>query len=170
MTSTLVKNTWQLRRQRTLKLLATGVVSGWLGVIGLPATSIAQLPLTQQAAIAQSDISNEEITQYAQAALAIDQYRNSAYTEIKDILLTVQMDISEIDVSCTNTQDISDVPRSVRQDVREILTRYCNQSRTAVEDTGLAPRRFNQITEAHQADTTVFERIQQELIRLQGAQ
>ena len=164
----LVKKNWPLRRH-TLKWLAIGAVSGWLGVIGLPANSLAQLPLTQQAAIAQSDVSNEEIVQYAQAALAIDRYRNTAYTEIKDILLTVQMDISEINVSCTDTQDISDVPRSVRQDVREILTRYCNQSRVAVEDTGLAPRRFNQITEAHQTDTTVFERIQQELLRLQGA-
>lgn len=169
MTSTFVKNTWQLRRQ-TLKLLATGVVSGWLGVIGLPATSIAQLPLTQQAAIAQSDISNEEITQYARAALAIDQYRNSAYTEIKDILLTVQMDISEIDVRCTDTQDLSKVPGSVRRDVREILTRYCNQSNTAVEDAGLTSRRFNQITDAHNSNETVYERIQQELLRLQGAQ
>lgn len=155
-------------RQQTLKWLATGIVSGWLGVVGLPAmTGMTYLPLTQQAAIAQSDISNEEVTQYARAVLAIDQYRNAAYTEIKDILLTVEMDISDISVSCTDTQDISEVPRSVRRDVREILTRYCNQSRSAVEDNELTPRRFNQITEAHSSDQNVYERIQQELIRLQ---
>lgn len=170
MTIILVKKAWQLRRP-TLKLLATGVVSGWLGVVGLPAISTTQWPLTQQAAIAQSsDVSDEEIAQYAQAALAIDRYRNTAYTEIKDILLTVQMDISDIDVSCTDTQDLSEVPRSVRRDVREILTRYCNQSSTAVEDAGLTARRFNEITTVHQSDTTVFERIQQALLRLQEAQ
>jgi len=170
MTHTLMKKTLRLRKH-TLKFLATGLVSGWLGVIGLPPLSTTvQLPLTQQAAIAQADISNEEITQYARAVLAIDQYRNAAYTEIKDILLTVEMDISEINVSCTDTQNISQVPRSVRRDVREILTRYCNQSRSAVEDTNLTPRRFNQITEAHSSDQTVFERIQQELIRLQQGQ
>lgn len=170
MTYTLVNKPWRLR-QPTLKLLATGLVSGWLGVIGLPAMPVTTpLPLTQQAAIAQSNISNEEITQYARAVLAIDQYRNTAYTEIKDILLTVQMDISDINVSCTDTQDISEVPRSVRRDVREILTRYCNQSRSAVEDNELTSRRFNQITEAHSSDQTIFERIQQELIRLQQDQ
>lgn len=170
MTDMLVTKPWRLRRQ-TLKMLAIGLVSGWLGVVGVPTTSVtAQLPLTQQAAIAQTDIANEEITQYARAVLAIDRYRNIAYTEIKDILLTVQMDVSDINVSCTDTQDISEVPRSVRRDVREILTRYCNQSRDAVEDNDLTPRRFNQITEAHSSDQTVFERIQQELIRLQQNQ
>jgi hypothetical protein len=169
MTSFLVMPTSR-RRQHWSKLLAIGVVSGWLGVVGLPATTGAQLPLTQQAAIAQSSISNEEVTQYARAVLAIDRYRNAAYTQIKDILLTVEVDISAIDMSCTNTQNISEVPRSVRREVREILTRYCNDSRQAVEDTGLTPRRFNQITDAHAADETVFERIQQELLRLQEAQ
>ncbi len=169
MTNSLVKKAVR-RRQHMLKLLATGLVSGWLGVVGLPAMPQAQLPLTQQAAIAQTDISNEEITQYARAALAIDQYRNAAYTQIKDVLLTVQMDITDISVSCTDTQDLSEVPRSVRRDVREILTTYCNQSRSAVEDNGLTPRRFNEITEAHSSDPNTFERIQQELIRLQQPQ
>ncbi len=169
MTSSVVKQISK-RQQRWLKLLAVGVVSGWLGVVGLPATAGTQLPLTQRAAIAQSSISNEEINQYARAVLAIDQYRNAAYTQIKDLLLTVEMDISSINVSCTNTQDISDVPRSVRRDVREILTGYCNDSRSAVEDTGLTSRRFNQITDAHASDEAVFERIQQELLRLQEAQ
>lgn len=109
MTSFLVMPTAQ-RRQRWSKLLVIGVVSGWLGVVGLPATAGVQWPLTQQAAIAQSSISNEEITQYARAVLAIDQYRNAAYTQIKDILLTVEMDISAINMSCTNTQNISRCP------------------------------------------------------------
>jgi hypothetical protein len=142
-------------------------VSGWLGIVGLPVASTSNLPFVMAAAIAQSDISNEEITQYARAVLQIDQYRSDAYTEIKDILLSFDMDVSEIDVTCSNTQNLSSVPRSVRRQVREILTNYCNQSQDAVEDTGLSPRRFNEITEAHEADQTIFERIQQELIRLQ---
>lgn len=150
------------------RLLATGLVSGWLGVMGLPALPmVAELPFTTQAAIAQSSISNEEITQYARAVLTIDQYRNEAYTIIKDILLTVEMSISDISVSCTNTQSISSVPRSVRREVRDTLTSYCNRSQDAVEANGLTPRRFNEITKAHAEDQTVFERIQQELIRLQ---
>lgn len=166
MTSILVKQ-MSSRWRGTLRLLAVGAVSGWLGVVGLPISASLSVPLTTSAAIAQTSISNEEITQYARAVLEIDQYRNAAYTEIKDILLTVDMNISEINVSCTDTQNLSDVPRSVRRSVREILTSYCNQSQDTVEENGLSPRRFNEITAAHEADQNLFERIQQELLRLQ---
>ncbi|MEM1310526.1 MAG: DUF4168 domain-containing protein [Cyanobacteria bacterium P01_D01_bin.71] len=166
MTNTLVKNIFR-QPLPAAKLLTVGLLSSWLGIMGLPIAPTAHLSLAAQAAVAQTGISNEEITQYARAVLAIDQYRNTAYTEIKDILLTVEMDISDINVSCTNTQDVSEVPRSVRRDVREIITSYCNQSRKAVEDNDLSPRRFNEITQAHGSDQTVFERIQQELLRLQ---
>lgn len=149
------------------RAIATGIMSGWLGMVGLPATVVgSHTPWATQPAIAQTNIANEEITQYAQAVLLIDQYRNDAYTEIKDILLTVEMNVSEIGINCSDA-DLSRVPRSVRRDVRNILVEYCNQSQDAVEATGLSPRRFNEITEAHESDQTVFERIQQELIRLQ---
>ncbi|MGD1943574.1 MAG: DUF4168 domain-containing protein [Leptolyngbyaceae cyanobacterium] len=167
MKNTLIKPKSLLLRG-TCRWLATGVVASWLGVVGLPAVpSLSGLPLTTQAAIAQSEITNAEITKYAQAVLAIDAYRNAAYTQIKDILLTVEMDINDVNVSCSNTQSLSEVPRSVRRDVREILTTYCNQSQDVVEANDLTPRRFNEITDAHETDNTVFERIQQELIRLQ---
>ena len=87
MKNTLIKPNF-LSRQGTCRWLATGVVASWLGVVGLPAVpSLSGLPFTTPAAIAQSDITNAEITQYAQAVLTIDGYRNAAYTEIKDILL-----------------------------------------------------------------------------------
>lgn len=153
--------------QKPLRLVITALVSSWLGITGLPIISTVDLPLTIQAAIAQSDITNEEIIQYARAVLLIDQYRNAAYTQVKDILLTVGMDISDISFSCSDPDNLSEVPRSARRDVSDILTEYCNQSREAVEATGLSSRRFNEITKAHAEDETIFERIQQELIRLQ---
>lgn len=166
MSKTLVKQMMDLPLRKALKLAAVGIISG-SGVMGLPFSPTINLPFGPQAAIAQTDISNEEITQYARAVLAIDQYRTTAYTEIKDILLTVNMDIDEFDITCTDTQNLSNVPRSVRSEVREILTDYCNQSQSAVEENGLTARRFNEITEAHIESQTIFERIQQELIRLQ---
>lgn len=166
MTSTLVKEMSPPLRS-SLRWVVVGLVSGWLGVVGFPTPQVARLPLSTQAAIAQSDITNQEITQYATAVLQIDEYRNDAYTQIKDILLSVDMSINEINVSCSDPQNISSVPRSVRREVRQILTDYCNQSQEAVEAAGLSARRFNEITEAHAEDPNVFERIQQELIRLQ---
>lgn len=149
-------------------LVAAGFLAGLVGVVGLPSSLLPhQIPLVTVAAIAQAeDFTAEEISQYASAVLEMDGYRTDAYTRIKDLLLTVNMDIGEVDVSCSN-QNISGVPRSVRQDVEEILFGYCNLAREIVEGYGLSPQRFNEITSAHQHDNMLSEKIQQELIRLQ---
>jgi hypothetical protein len=164
MTSALTQQT-SSRLNGALRFAAIGVVSGWLGVFGIPA--ISTTPLAVRPAIAQASITDGEVNQYARSVLEIDQYRNTAYTEIQDLLASVAMEFSDINVSCSDTQDISQVPRSVRRDVRELLVDYCNRAQAVVEENGLSPRRFNEITEAHGTDTTLYERIQQELIRLQ---
>jgi len=151
-----------------LRWLITGVAASVVGVVGLPAS----LPFTGSFAIAPAiaqspPVSNEEIDQYARAVLEMDPYRSEAYTQIKDLLLQAGMDISDINMTCSDSQDISNVPRSIRRQVREILVNYCNQAQEIVEGNGLNPRRFNEITQAHQEDETLFERIQQALIRLQ---
>ncbi|NER78704.1 MAG: DUF4168 domain-containing protein [Leptolyngbya sp. SIO1D8] len=153
------------------RLLIASLAASVLGVIGLPSSLIPeQMPLVTMAAIAQTEITAEEIIQYARAVLEIDSYRTEAYTKIKDLLLTVDTDVSEIGVSCSNTQNISNVPRSVRREVQDILVGYCNQAQDVVEANGLTSRRFNEITAEHQNDESLFQRIQQELIRLQQPQ
>lgn len=149
-------------------LLAVTLVAGTIGVIGVPASWVPrQMPLVTRAAIAQADVTSEEILQYARSVLEIDGHRTEAYTQIKDLLLSVNVDISEVSVSCSNTQEISKVPRAVRRQVRELLVDYCNQAQDIVEVNGLTSRRFNEITTAHREDEDLSERIQQELIRLQ---
>lgn len=167
MTSFSMKQAWQpLRRPRTW--LTASIFAGLLGVVGLPASwGSSQAFLVTQAAIAQTEVTADEITQYARSVLEIDGYRAEAYTEIKDLLLSVNADIGEFNMSCSDTQEISKVPRSVRRKVEEILVSYCNQAQTIVEDNGLTSRRFNEITSAHQQDAVLSERIQQALIRLQ---
>ena len=153
--------------RKPLHLAAIGLVSGWLGVFGVPTiASMSALPLATLPAIAQSSVTDEEVKQYARSVLTIDQYRNEAYTLIKDLLLTENMDINSVGVSCTSI-DVSRVPRSIRRQVRGILIDYCNQSQDAVEENGMSSQRFNEITELHRSDETLYERIQQELLRLQ---
>ncbi|MEL6382917.1 MAG: DUF4168 domain-containing protein [Cyanobacteria bacterium J06626_18] len=153
-------------------LIATSFIAGVVGIVGIPASLMpVQVPLVTAAAIAQSeDFSSEEITQYARAVLEMDAYRVEAYDKIKQILLNLPapMDPSEVNMSCSESQDISAVPRSVRSNVREILFSYCDQARAIVEDYGLDTQRFNEITSAHQHDATLSEKIQQELIRIQN--
>ena len=150
-------------------LAAIGFLTGAMTMVGIPSSILPDhIPLATTAAIAQTpDFTTEEISQYASAVLEMDGYRTEAYTQIKDILLSVNMDIGEVDVSCSS-QDISGVPRSVRRDVEDILFGYCNRAREIVEGYGLSAQRFNEITTAHQHDNTLSEKIQQELIRLQA--
>ncbi|MGF1521855.1 MAG: DUF4168 domain-containing protein [Leptolyngbyaceae cyanobacterium] len=163
-----------LRLKMPRHLIATSFIAGVIGIVGIPASLMpTQTPLVTAAAIAQSStFSSEEITQYARAVLEMDIYRVEAYDKIKQILLNLPapMDPSEVNMSCSDNQDISAVPRAARRDVREILFSYCNQAREIVEGYGLDTQRFNEITSAHQHDTTLSEKIQQELIRIQNDQ
>ena len=149
-------------------MLVAGLTSGLLCGLGLPAGWMPPAALWSiPAAIAQATVTNEEVTQYARAVLQMDAYRSEAYTQIKDLLLGVNVDISAVDMSCTNTRDLSDVPRRVRRDVEKIVVDYCNQARAIVEDNGLNARRFNEITAAHRDDAALAERIRREMLRLQ---
>lgn len=148
--------------------LAASLAVGIVGIVGLPANLTGSVPpLGMTPAIAQAEITPEEIIQYARSVLEIDSYRTEAYTEIKDLLLTVDVNIAEVSVSCADTQGISQIPRTVRRQVRERLIGYCNQAQDVVAVNGLSPRRFNQITSAHRENPILSERIQQELIRIQ---
>lgn len=115
---------------------------------------------------AQTPVTDEEIRQYARSVLQMDAYRNEAYTEIKDLLLTVDVDISSVTLGCTNS-DLPGVPRRVRRQVEEIMINYCNQARDIVEGNGLTAERFNEITAAHREDEALAERIRAELARQQ---
>lgn len=146
---------------------AAGLITGSIALAELPAPLSEAVPLATRPAIAQVEVTPDEIGQYAQAVLEIDGHRAEAYTQIKNLLLSVNFDIGDVSVSCSNTQQISKVPRAVRQQVRNLFVGYCNRAQDIVQGTGLSPRRFNEITSAHQENNALSERIQQELIRLQ---
>ncbi|MBF2033963.1 MAG: DUF4168 domain-containing protein [Leptolyngbyaceae cyanobacterium T60_A2020_046] len=161
----------QVRRfSRFKQFLSLGLASGILTIAGGSVNPASPIGLSvMPAAIAQTTITAAEISQYARAVLQMDAYRSAAYTQIKDLLMSVNMDISEVDMSCSNTRNLSRVPRRVRRDVEAALTEYCNRARDIVEANGLTPRRFNEITIAHRDDSALADRIQQELLRLQVA-
>lgn len=152
------------------RLMTASAFALAISLVGIPGTSGIRLPLGSLVAIAQTSVTNEEIAQYAQSVLDMDSYRAEAYEEISQILLLVGTDINDIGITCSDMDEISRVPRSVRRDVEDILVSYCNQAQDIVTDNGLTPRRFNEITKAHSQDQRLYDRIQQELIRLQDAQ
>lgn len=137
-----------------LGLLATIVVIG---------STVLQLPAAQ----AQTVVTNEEVTNYAEAVLTMDADRQAAYAQISDIMVSAQLNVSDYALTCPNAQTLSDVPNSIRPRVKTILIEYCNSASTIVEESGLTVRRFNAITEAHRSDSELAQRIRDEILSLQ---
>lgn len=166
-----------LRLWKTLRLRPTlgramvtcGLIAGLMGMVsGGPAQFRGRtLPGTGAAiAQAQTTVTDEEIIRYARSVLQMEIYRNEAYTEIKDLLLAVNIDIKDVTLVCTES-DLPGVPRRQRRQVEDIMITYCNQARDIVEVNGFTPERFNEITDAHREDEALAERIRAELARQQ---
>jgi hypothetical protein len=133
----------------TAAALASGWAPGWYGN--------SPTPVFGAAAQAQ-EISNEEITSYARAVLAIEPKRDRAYNEIKGIVGG-----SVPRVVCNETKEIN----RLSGNVRGIAVNYCQQAKKIIESNGLTVNRFNQLTLLQQANPAVKQRIQAELLRLQ---
>lgn len=112
-------------------------------------------------------ITSEEIVGYARAVLQMDRLRTAAYTQVKDILMAENLDASQFNLTCTNANNLPNVPRRVRSQVREIVVGYCSQAAEIVVNNGLSVNRFNQMTAAHQQQPTLEAQIRQAMIELQ---
>lgn len=154
---------------RTYPLLLAGVMALLTNVSGVVIQQTGPFPSigTAEALAQGTDVSPEEVQNYAASVLQMDGPRNEALNQIKTLLSQVNYDIAQVDMTCPNTRNLNQLPRQVRNDVRDIVVNYCNRARTIVEDHDLTVRRFNSITEAHQSDPALSERIRTALIQLQ---
>jgi hypothetical protein len=133
----------------------TGVVTGVI-----PSISGQSLGLTFSTTAIAQEVSNEEIGNYARAVLAMEPRRQEAYNEIKGITGNVPP------VVCNETKKINTLPG----EIRGIAVNYCEQAKKIIENNGLTVPKFNSITLSQQADPSLKQRIQAELIRLQSGQ
>ncbi|HEY9763011.1 MAG TPA: DUF4168 domain-containing protein [Trichocoleus sp.] len=156
-------------RGHTYSILLAGVMALLTNVSGVVIQQKGPFPTLGVAqALAQGmDVSQEEVQNYAVSVLQMDGPRNEALNQIKTLLSQVNYDIAQVDMTCPNTRSLNQLPRQIRNDVREIVVNYCNRARTIVEGNNLTVRRFNTITEAHQSDPALSERIRTALIQLQ---
>lgn len=104
-------------------------------------------------------VTDQEIMDYARSVLAIEPLRQSAYNQIKQITGTANVP----SIACHRPSSLNDLPGNIRQ----IAIDYCNQAISIVEDNNLTISRFNAITVAHQADSSLSDRIQQAILQLQ---
>lgn len=149
----------------TLSCLA-GVQVNWRQT----SSPLPGLHITSRVAQAQprsETITAEEITGYARSVLQMDAPRTEAYTRVKNLLMAENLSASELDMSCPNANSLSNLPRRIRSQVREIIVRYCTQAAEIVVSNGLSVSRFNEITAAHQQTPALQEQIRQAMIDLQ---
>jgi hypothetical protein len=112
-----------------------------------------------RAAYAQQDFTNEQVRNYAQSVREIEEIRQAAYSQIRNL-----SDSGEVpSVACHEPRTM----RTLNQSIRDIVVDYCTQSIRIVERNNLTIMQFNTITTTQQEDSELAERIQEELLRLQ---
>ncbi|MGG6239802.1 DUF4168 domain-containing protein [Nodosilinea sp. AN01ver1] len=151
----------------------SAVIAAAVASFSLLAGAGAQLPtaaglITLGSAWAQdSGVSEEEIIGYATSILEMDAPRNEALSQIRTLLTGTGQDLASVDMSCTGTANLNQLPRNLRSSVRTIVVNYCNQASDIVKANGLTPREFNAITAAYPQDPALAEQIRAAMIELQ---
>lgn len=153
--------------RRIHQLLLAAAMAFGVGLSGATAEiSGSTLTLGFASAQAQTQVTDAEVMNYASSVLEMEGPRVQALNQIRDLLEQVNYDISQVDMNCRDLSSFNRVPRQVRSAAREIAVNYCNQARAIAEDNGLPSRRFNLITEAHQSDPNLAERIRAAMTQL----
>ncbi|WP_052049796.1 DUF4168 domain-containing protein [Leptolyngbya sp. KIOST-1] len=154
------------------RLGRNAAIAAAVASLSLLAAPGVQLPtpeasLTLGAVSAQESFSQEAVMSYAASVLEMDAPRNEALNQIRTLLTGTGQDLSSIDMSCTGTANLNQLPRNLRSSVRTIVVNYCNRASDIVEANGLTVRQFNAITAAHPRDAALAEQIRAAMIELQ---
>jgi hypothetical protein len=104
-------------------------------------------------------IDNTEVTNYAQAVLAMEPSRQKAFEEIKKLIGSGEIP----KIVCNDSNSMNGLPNKAR----DIAVNYCNRSQKIVEDNGLTIDRFNNITVELQNNNNLKRQVYNTLIRLQ---
>lgn len=157
----------QPRYQLTVAFAAAGLAVFTSGIgVQLPSPG-GGVTLGAAAWAQDSGIAPEIIMGYAASVIEMDSPRNEAYSQIKTLLTGTGYDSSTIDMSCTDTASLNQLPRNVRGNVRTIVVDYCNQASNIVQTNGLTVRQFNDITAAYPQDPALAEQIRTAMVQLQ---
>lgn len=136
-----------------------------LGVLSTASVLTSSLSFSYQAygqtQPVSNSVNNAEITNYAQAVLAMETSRQRAFDEIKKLIGGGEMPI----IICNDPKSIQELPRQARN----IAVTYCNHSQKIVENNGLSIDQFNKITMELQSNNELKREIHNTLIRLQNS-
>lgn len=156
------------RRLGVAPAIAGGLMVGalWLGGSAIARRgAIAQAQSAPvQSAPAQGEtagaVDEAAIAKYAEAVLLLEPSRQAAEAGARQAMGNRPLPT----VLCSQPDSVRALPREARR----LAAEYCNQSKGLVESVGLTVADFNAITDAHGVDEPLRQRIQAELLRLQG--
>lgn len=103
--------------------------------------------------------SETDITNYAQAVLAIEQVRQSAYSQIQQAIA----DEPVPNLSCDRPESL----KALSGDARDIAVDYCNEAKAIIENNNLSVTEFNAITAQMQTNPELKQQVDAEVVRLQ---
>lgn len=125
--------------------------------LSLTAVSLTIVPEYRQGSVTISsqamaqNVSDEDLRKYAQAAIAIENLRQTTYSNIEGIIGR-----SSGQMSCNQPQSFSQLP----ENARKMAIEYCEQSEVIVKNNGLTVNRFNQITQQVKQNPSLQQRLQ----------
>ncbi len=116
------------------------------------------ITLKSGVAVAQNslNLSDQEITNYARAVIALESRRHQVFNEIKKIVGEVPR------IVCDEPSSINALPGNAPQ----LAVSYCDQAKRIIRMKGLTVDRFNQITHYQQTDSRLREQIQAKILQL----
>lgn len=105
------------------------------------------------------EISSTDITNYAQAVLALEPYRQTAFSEVQK--LTPEGALPTL--ACNQSETM----RTLSRDTQKVVVDYCNQAKEISSIHNLPVNTFNAISLKAQTDPALQKQLQQELLRHQ---
>ena len=154
----LTLNLFQLTWRKTLmRSLVVGTLTS-LGIIsGVSLEFYSTSPqLTWATSVQAQNYTADTVRKVAISILAIEDLRNQAYEEIKELVGSVPA------INCHEEDSMS----TLTSDARAIAVNYCNSSKKIVEANGLTINQFNEVTMEAQSNEPLRRRIQNAMIQL----
>ncbi|WGV27127.1 DUF4168 domain-containing protein [Halotia branconii] len=130
-----------------------------LGFVTTASLVASTLTWSSKASAQTLSVDNTEVTNYAQAVLAMEPSRQKAFEEIKKLIGSGEIP----QIVCNDSNSMNRLPNKARN----IAVNYCNNSQKIVENNGLSIDRFNNITIELQNNNNLKRQVYNTLIRLQ---
>jgi hypothetical protein len=141
--------------------LLVGAISAWALIAGIVPDLHNFSNLNFSTAAHAQDFSEAEVNNYARAVLEAEPVRQTALTELKQSMGSDELPR----IACDREETISKLP----DNARSIAQSYCSQYESIVKRYFSSFEEFNQITKTVQNNPDLRQRIQDEMLRLQGS-